>query len=249
MASNLFASVPVPASSFSLNGDGVLSVSASEAQLFSLNGRTPFLSLASFTPSPVKFSEPSFEHWDGASPVLANTVEPTSTLVRPSSADLNSTSSTSSLVRKSHIARKTRSQAFPTAPSTPRRVRAPSSVSPLDALLLTFSSAPPSSPSSSSTTTSSYQSSLFASGSECDSDADDDSLLSAFSSPTSSACTTPEPSSPASARSFDLFTTPSSPSPLCRRDAIRRPGPCDFSLPLKEMPARRYPSSERLWRY
>ncbi|GAA6038242.1 hypothetical protein JCM8097_005810 [Rhodosporidiobolus ruineniae] len=249
MASSLFASVPVPASSFSLNGDGVLSVSASEAQLFSLNGRTPFLSLASFTPPAVESVEPSFEHWDGASPALAVAVKSTSTSVRSSSADLKSTSSSSSLVRKSHIARKNRSQAVITAPSTPRRVRAPSAVSPLDALLVAFSSSRPSSRSSSSTTASSDESSLFASNSDCDSDADDDSLLSAFSSPSSSACTTPEPSSPSSARSFDLFTTPSSPSPLCRRDAIRRPGPCDFSLPLKEMPTRRYPSSERLWRY
>ncbi|GAA6038240.1 hypothetical protein JCM8097_005809 [Rhodosporidiobolus ruineniae] len=95
MASSLFASFPVPASSFSLNGDGVLSFSPSEAQPFSLNGRTPFLSLASSTPSPLKSTEPSFEQWDGAAPALAVAVKPTSTLVRSSSADLDSLKSNS----------------------------------------------------------------------------------------------------------------------------------------------------------
>ncbi|GAA6028146.1 hypothetical protein JCM8097_006880 [Rhodosporidiobolus ruineniae] len=90
MDSSLFASFPVPASSFSLNGDGVLSFSPSDAQPFSLNGRTAFHSLASFTPSPVKSTEPSFEHWDGASPALADAVKPTPTFVRSSSADFNS---------------------------------------------------------------------------------------------------------------------------------------------------------------
>ncbi|GAA6028335.1 hypothetical protein JCM8097_006982 [Rhodosporidiobolus ruineniae] len=89
MASSLFAFVPNPASSFSLLDDGAVLLSPSDVQPFSLNGRTPFLSLASFVKPTDRPVEPSFEHWDGVSPVI-EAVKPTSTIVRSSSADLDS---------------------------------------------------------------------------------------------------------------------------------------------------------------